>query len=214
MSADHLTRAELDKLRRRTGGNREDAPSYDELVEAFREAVRQRDEAEAKTFKGQAMSADLIERLRRQPEDIGSPSRMDMLREREEAAAEIERLTAAYTIAVSALPAGVLPVEPGPWTPELEKARIDLCHYWLDVAHDRREGNALPADLGQRAIETEQALTILGEFANATRVHQLLKASEHALRSYQYHNSSPELAQSIADEISAYRRDAGLTLDL
>lgn len=35
---------------------------------------------------------DLVMRLRRQPEDEGGPSRMDMLRERLEAADEIERL--------------------------------------------------------------------------------------------------------------------------
>ena len=33
----------------------------------------------------------LVSRLRLQPEDIGGPSRMDMLRERKEAATEIER---------------------------------------------------------------------------------------------------------------------------
>lgn len=33
----------------------------------------------------------LVSRLRLRPEDIGGPSRMDMLREREEAANEIER---------------------------------------------------------------------------------------------------------------------------
>jgi hypothetical protein len=36
----------------------------------------------------------LVGRLRRKPEDDGGPSRMDMLREREEAADEIERLQA------------------------------------------------------------------------------------------------------------------------
>lgn len=39
-------------------------------------------------------SGDLVARLRRQPEDDGGPSRMDMLRERLEAADEIERLRA------------------------------------------------------------------------------------------------------------------------
>ena len=33
----------------------------------------------------------LVSRLRLKPEDIGGPSRMDMIREREEAANEIER---------------------------------------------------------------------------------------------------------------------------
>lgn len=37
-------------------------------------------------------SGDLVMRLRRQPEDEGGPSRMDMLRERLEAADEIEKL--------------------------------------------------------------------------------------------------------------------------
>lgn len=33
---------------------------------------------------------------------------------------------------------------------------------------------------------------------------QLLTAASHALRSYQYHNASPELAEGIADDIDAY----------
>lgn len=33
---------------------------------------------------------------------------------------------------------------------------------------------------------------------------QLLTAASHALRSYQYHNASPVLAEGIADDIDAY----------
>ena len=39
------------------------------------------------------MSHKLIQRLRLQPHDDGGPSRMDMLRERHEAADELQRLT-------------------------------------------------------------------------------------------------------------------------
>ena len=39
------------------------------------------------------MSHKLIHRLRLQPHDDGGPSRMDMLRERQEAADELQRLT-------------------------------------------------------------------------------------------------------------------------
>lgn len=38
------------------------------------------------------MSHKLIQRLRLQPHDDGGPSRMDMLRERQEAADELQRL--------------------------------------------------------------------------------------------------------------------------
>lgn len=51
------------------------------------------------------------------------------------------------------------------WTEELEKARIDLCHFWLEIADDHHEGKTRFPELGRRAIETEQALTILGEIA-------------------------------------------------
>lgn len=39
------------------------------------------------------MSHKLIQRLRLQPHDDGGPSRMEMLRERQEAADELQRLT-------------------------------------------------------------------------------------------------------------------------
>lgn len=39
------------------------------------------------------MTFELIQRLRLQPHDEGGPSRMDMLREREQAADELQRLT-------------------------------------------------------------------------------------------------------------------------
>lgn len=39
------------------------------------------------------MTLELIQRLRLQPHDEGGPSRMDMLRERKEAADELQRLT-------------------------------------------------------------------------------------------------------------------------
>ena len=39
------------------------------------------------------MTFELIQRLRLQPHDEGGPSRMDMLRERAEAADELQRLT-------------------------------------------------------------------------------------------------------------------------
>lgn len=38
------------------------------------------------------MTLELIQRLRLQPHDTGGPSRMDMLRERTEAADELQRL--------------------------------------------------------------------------------------------------------------------------
>ena len=37
-----------------------------------------------------------------------------------------------------------------------------------------------------------------------TEADQLLTAASHALRSYQYHNASPELAEGIANDIDAY----------
>lgn len=40
-----------------------------------------------------AMTFKLIQRLRLQPHDLGGPSRMEMLRERAEAADELQRLT-------------------------------------------------------------------------------------------------------------------------
>jgi hypothetical protein len=51
------------------------------------------------------------------------------------------------------------------WTPELEAARIALCHFWLKIADDPQEGGVRFPELGRRAIETEQALTILGDYA-------------------------------------------------
>jgi hypothetical protein len=51
------------------------------------------------------------------------------------------------------------------WTEKLEKARLDLCHFWLEIADDHHEGKTRFPELGRRAIETEQALTILGEIA-------------------------------------------------
>lgn len=51
------------------------------------------------------------------------------------------------------------------WTPELEAARIALCHFWLKIADDPQEGGARYPELGRKAIETEQALTILGDHA-------------------------------------------------
>lgn len=43
-------------------------------------------------MKSKKKKADLVARLRLQPEDAGGPSRVEMLREREEAAREIEHL--------------------------------------------------------------------------------------------------------------------------
>ncbi|MER9375937.1 hypothetical protein [Mesorhizobium sp. M0491] len=54
------------------------------------------------------------------------------------------------------------------WTPELEAARIALCHFWLKIADDPQEGGVRYPELGRRAIETEQALTILGDYARLT----------------------------------------------
>ena len=51
-----------------------------------------------------------------------------------------------------------------PWTPELERARIELCEALLMYAHERVD---VPRSLKRRLIEAEQALTILGDIANA-----------------------------------------------
>lgn len=44
------------------------------------------------------------------------------------------------------------------WTPELEAARVALCEFWVQFIDDRM--------IGAKALETEQALTILGDIAN------------------------------------------------
>jgi hypothetical protein len=51
------------------------------------------------------------------------------------------------------------------WTPELEAARLALCEFWIAIADDPHEGGIRYPELGRKAIETEQALTILGEIA-------------------------------------------------
>ncbi|RWO29623.1 MAG: hypothetical protein EOS10_22540 [Mesorhizobium sp.] len=88
------------------------------------------------------------------------------------------------------------------WTPQLEAARIDLCKFWLKVADPDERGIYYP-ELGVRAYETEQALTILGDIASraaaSAALIKALKAASHALRSYQYGNSATDLAQSTAD---------------
>ncbi|WP_454683963.1 hypothetical protein [Ancylobacter moscoviensis] len=71
------------------------------------------------------------------------------------------------------------------WTPELERARVDLCYFWLKIADDPHEGGARYPELGRRAIETEQALTILGEIAGGqAEADRLLKVALEALDNY------------------------------
>lgn len=66
---------------------------------------------------------DLVKRLRLQPEDIGGPSRMEILRERIEAADEIERLRARVALL----------------EPVAAAARIYYRHYMQDEADDGGE---------------------------------------------------------------------------
>lgn len=54
-----------------------------------------------------------------------------------------------------------LPAPACRWTPELEKARVDLCEFWAGLADDWPGAN----EVTRRAVETEQALTILGDIA-------------------------------------------------
>jgi hypothetical protein len=51
------------------------------------------------------------------------------------------------------------------WTPALEAARLQLCEFWLAVAESIGESGANLPGLRCRAIETEQALTLLGDIA-------------------------------------------------
>jgi hypothetical protein len=66
------------------------------------------------------------------------------------------------------------------WTSELETARIDLCHFWLNIADEPSEGKVRYPELGRRAIETEQVLTILGEIARtaAAAIQRLQSENE------------------------------------
>lgn len=63
--------------------------------------------------------------------------------------------------------ADIAPVDSGGtvhWTAELEAARVALCKYWVDVADQLRAGKIVSSDeVHAKAIETEQALTILGD---------------------------------------------------
>jgi hypothetical protein len=53
------------------------------------------------------------------------------------------------------------------WTPELETARIALCEFLVRCADDKHCAY-VHVDLSKRLLETEQALTILGEIAIST----------------------------------------------
>lgn len=63
--------------------------------------------------------------------------------------------------------ADIAPVDSGGmvhWNAELEAARVGLCEYWIDLADKIKAGKAIrSAEFAAKAIETEQALTILGD---------------------------------------------------
>lgn len=49
------------------------------------------------------------------------------------------------------------------WTKELEAARVSLCQFWVKIADDPSEGGARFPELGRKALETEQALTLMAD---------------------------------------------------
>lgn len=77
------------------------------------------------------------------------------------------------------------------WTPELEAARIELCEFWVSVADDLQEGGARNPELGRRAIETEQALTLLGDI--------VLRASPLPTATDPVAGMSEDLAEAFQD---------------
>lgn len=96
---------------------------------------------------------------------------------------------------------------------------IDL---WLSVEkvallQQASEGNKLPAQEQGLLTETIQNrlcqdwLNLFGALVESNdrikRLTQTLQAAEHALRSYQYGNTAPYLAQEVADRIQSLLRE-------
>jgi hypothetical protein len=96
--------------------------------------------------------------------------------------------------------------EPIKWTAELEQARIKLCEFWLSIADDPSEGACRYPELGRRAIETEQALTILGEIA---RDADLIAAAVNSYHSAQQRIAELEEAlKRAAEQLTRAHTDA------
>ena len=68
-------------------------------------------------------------------------------------------------------------------------------------------------DDGCRACETESmARELISRREQNAKLVEVLKASMHAIRSYQYGNSATELAEEMADAYEKLLREAGAIL--
>lgn len=84
---------------------------------------------------------------------------------------------------------------PGPWRAELPEAgfRFAKTGDWLVTSSD---GLIVAMAIHDKPPEAEPNAHLI---AAAPDLHKALDAAKNALRSYQYGNASPELAEAIAD---------------